>query len=404
MKETDIASRSPAQLAWLKFRQNRLAVAGSITIFLAVLIAISGGLLRPDPTPHANNQQLALAGKSPNFQVEQLRVAKNENLSATPFWRQLFFGGATSLYTEIPLHSYAVRSDSVVGFTYGGAPGVKGRPFAYHLADVAYSLDPGSLSAVEAAVHFTDVQGQSRSVSRDELHAMLKSEHLIKRRYLLGTDKFGRDMLSRLMAGTIVSLSVGLISVLISLLLGVSLGALAGYFGGWLDDVITWLINVVWSIPTLLLVIAITFALGKGFVQVFVAVGLTMWVEVARVVRGQVLGVRNLEYIEAARALGFSSGRIISRHVVPNVLGPVVVISAANFASAILLEAGLSFLGIGAQIPMASWGQMIKEHYPYITTSMAYLALLPGLCIVVLVLAFMLVGNGLRDSLDTRGQ
>jgi len=148
-------------------------------------------------------------------------------------------------------------------------------------------------------------------------------------------------------------------------------------------------------------VIAITFALGKGFVQVFVAVGLTMWVEVARVVRGQVLSIRNLEYIDAARALGFSSSRIIYRHVIPNVMGPVVVISAANFASAILLEAGLSFLGIGAQIPMASWGQMIKEHYPYITTSMAYLAVLPGLCIVALVLAFMLVGNGLRDSFDT---
>jgi len=177
---------------------------------------------------------------------------------------------------------------------------------------------------------------------------------------------------------------------------------MAGYFGGWVDDLITWLINVVWSIPTLLLVIAITFALGKGFVQVFIAVGLTMWVEVARVVRGQVLSLRNMEYIEAARALGYSHTRIIYRHVIPNILGPVIVISAANFASAILLEAGLSFLGIGAQIPMASWGQMIKEHYAYITTDMAYLAILPGLCIVVLVLAFMLIGSGLRDSMDTR--
>lgn len=209
-------------------------------------------------------------------------------------------------------------------------------------------------------------------------------------------------MLSRLMAGTIVSLSVGLISVLISLVLGLALGAIAGYFRGWVDDGITWLINVVWSIPTLLLVVAITFALGKGFVQVFVAVGLTMWVEVARVVRGQVLSVRTMEYVEAAKVLGYSSGRIISGHILPNVMGPVVVISAANFASAILLEAGLSFLGIGAQIPMASWGQMIKEHYPYITTAKAYLALLPGASIVLLVLAFMLVGNGLRDSLDTR--
>src|SRR5690606_24616671 len=190
------------------------------------------------------------------------------------------------------------------------------------------------------------------------------------RYYWLCNYKFGRDMLDRLMAGTIVSLSVGRISVLISLLLGISLGAIAGYFGGWIDDFITWIINVVWSIPTLLLVIAITFALGKGFVQVFIAVGLTMWVEVARVVRGQVLSLKNMEYIEASRALGYSTFRIISRHIIPNILGPVIVISAANFASAILLEAGLSFLGIGAQIPMASWGQMIKDHYAYITTNM----------------------------------
>lgn len=391
-------------MAWLKFRQNKLAVAGAAAIAMAALIAILGGLLRPDATPHANNQQLSLAAKAPNFTVAVLKVAKNDHVPHTPFYRQLFFGGVVSPYSEIPLHSFEVMRDSVVGFAYGGAAGVKGRPFAFHLADVVFALDVESLEETGSALRFIDIQGAAHAVQREELMARVSNDHIVKRRFWLGTDKFGRDMLSRLMAGTIVSLSVGLISVLISLCLGITLGALAGYYGGWLDDVITWLINVVWSIPTLLLVIAITFALGKGFVQVFVAVGLTMWVEVARVVRGQVMGVRNLEYIEAARALGFTSGRIITRHVVPNVLGPVVVISAANFASAILLEAGLSFLGIGAQIPMASWGQMIKEHYPYITTSLAYLALLPGLCIVFLVLAFMLVGNGLRDSLDTRGQ
>ncbi|MCL4163551.1 UNVERIFIED_CONTAM: hypothetical protein GTU68_051402, partial [Idotea baltica] len=168
-------------------------------------------------------------------------------------------------------------------------------------------------------------------------------------------------MLSRLMAGTIVSLSVGFISVLISLVIGIGLGAIAGYFGGWVDDVIMWLINVIWSIPTLLMVIAITLVMGKGFVQVFVAVGLTMWVEVARIVRGQFLALRTLPYIEAGRSMGFSSWRLIRRHMLPNAMGPVIVISAANFASAILIEAGLSFLGIGTQIPTPSWGGMIKE-------------------------------------------
>jgi peptide/nickel transport system permease protein len=197
-------------------------------------------------------------------------------------------------------------------------------------------------------------------------------------------------------------LSVGLISVFISLLIGISLGALAGYYRGWVDNVIMWFINVVWSIPTLLLVIAITFALGKGFWQVFVAVGLTMWVDVARMVRGQVLSLKEKEFVEAGLALGYSDSRIIIRHILPNVMAAVIVISAANFASAILLEAGLSFLGIGVQPPVPSWGSMIKENYGYIILDNAYLAILPGIAIMLLVLSFMLIGNALRDALDVR--
>jgi len=386
----------------MKFLSNKPAVAGVAFILIAALVAAGGGLLRPDGSPDANSQQVALASKPPGYSVQVIAVRKNERVPDQPFWQSMFFGGRDSESNEIPLHSYKVRNDSVIGFAYGGDADVAGRPFAYHLVDVLEKVEDGTIRKQGDVFTYESPDGSVKSLDAGAAVERFEDGHVFTRRFALGTDKFGRDMLSRLMAGTIVSLSVGLISVLISLVLGVSLGAVAGYFGGWLDDVITWLINVVWSIPTLLLVIAITFALGKGFVQVFVAVGLTMWVEVARVVRGQVLSLRNLEYIDAARALGFSSGRIIYRHVIPNVMGPVVVISAANFASAILLEAGLSFLGIGAQIPMASWGQMIKEHYPYITTSMAYLAVLPGLCIVGLVLAFMLVGNGLRDSFDTR--
>jgi len=143
-------------------------------------------------------------------------------------------------------------------------------------------------------------------------------------------------------------------------------------------------------------------ALGKGFWQVFIAVGLTMWVEVARVVRGQVLSIREKEFIEACKALGYSSFRILFKHIIPNIMSPVIVISAANFASAILVEAGLSFLGIGVQPPIPSWGTMIKDHYGYIIVDLAYLAIIPGLAIMFMVLAFILVGNGLRDALDTK--
>jgi peptide/nickel transport system permease protein len=147
---------------------------------------------------------------------------------------------------------------------------------------------------------------------------------------------------------------------------------------------------------------AITLILGKGFWQIFVAVGLTMWVQVARIVRGQVMSIRNMEYIEAAQSLGFGRSRIIFRHVLPNTLGPVLVVAASNFATAILIEAGLSFLGIGVQPPVPSWGSMIRENYGFIISSNPILAIAPGIAIMILVLAFNLLGNGLRDALDVK--
>jgi len=220
--------------------------------------------------------------------------------------------------------------------------------------------------------------------------------------FLLGTDKYGRDLLSRVLVGARISFFIGFVAVFISLVIGIFMGSVAGYFGGKVDAFIMWIINVTWSIPTLLLVIAITLALGKGFWQVFIAVGLTMWVEVARVVRGQIISVKEMQYVTAARALGFNDFRIITRHIIPNIMAPVIVISAANFASAILVESGLSFLGIGAQPPMSSWGAMIKDHYNYIILGKPFLAIIPGLCIMSLVMAFMLIGNALRDALDVK--
>ncbi len=196
--------------------------------------------------------------------------------------------------------------------------------------------------------------------------------------------------------------SVGLISVFIALLLGIPLGAAAGYFGGWLDRVLQTVIQIFWSIPTFLMVIALSFVLGKGFWQVFIAVGLTAWVEVARLVRGQVLSIKEAEFIQAAQVLGYSSSRIIIRHILPQVIPALTVLAASQFASAILLESGLSFLGIGAQPPMPSWGGMIRDHYAYLLTGQAHLALVPGFALASLVLAFMALGTALRDVLDVR--
>lgn len=284
-------------------------------------------------------------------------------------------GGAPLPFSEIAVSTIIIKGDSVL------------------VLPLAQNDMPEGKSGFLAQELISDPSSSSKGLS---------STFIFTKTFLLGTDKYGRDLLSRLMAGSFISLSVGAIAVIISLLLGLTLGLIAGYYRGWLDNVIMWFTNVVWAIPTLILVMAITFAFGTGFWKVFLAVGLTMWVEVARIARGQVLSVREREYVEAARALGFSEVRIIFRHILPNIVSPIIVISAANFASAILIEAGLSFLGLGAQIPTPSWGNMIREHYSYITTDLAYLAIIPGLLIMMLVLSFMMVGNGLRDALDVR--
>ena len=223
-----------------------------------------------------------------------------------------------------------------------------------------------------------------------------------QRTFWLGTDRYGRDVLSRLIIGARISLSVGFVAVLISLLIGVPLGAVAGFYGGRLDSMIQWLLQVIWSIPTLLLVIALTLALGKGHWQVFIAIGLTMWVEVARVLRGEVKSQSKREYVDAAVVQGFSSLYVLRKHVLPNSWAPLIVVSAANFAAAILMESGLSSLGLGAQPPVPSWGGMIRDHYSFILMGKPWLSLAPGILIMLTVLSFMMIGNRLRDLLDVR--
>ncbi len=356
--------QGPTQQAFQRFKQHVFGTVSLCFILVVGLISIFAYALAPDSSQHANQMHLSIHSKPPGFQVKMLILpaAETENQSAL----NRFFYGNKSPDIEIPILDYTIENQNIIYTPYDASGGV----------------------ALTKTVEF---QQDNVPIVKD-------------RTFVLGTDKYGRDLLSRILVGSRISFFIGFVAVLISLIIGITLGSLAGYFGGRTDALIMWLINVTWSIPTLLLVIAITLALGKGFWQVFIAVGLTMWVEVARVVRGEVMGVKEQQYVMAARALGYSNFRIVFKHILPNIMAPVIVISAANFAAAILIESGLSFLGIGAQPPVSSWGAMIKTHYNDIILGKAYLALIPGLCIMSLVMAFMLIGNTLRDVLDVKTQ
>lgn len=371
---------SPNKIAFLRFKRNKTGVISLFFIILCAFIAVFAYFIIPDKTPYANTQILEISTRKPGFEVDMLLVPKQNVVENKGFFSRLLHG-QPSQYRQIPFDSLKVEKEKTIVYVY----------------------NPDKNASVnEEIILNKDIVGDKVFTDDEEAAAYISGNCVKHRKFVLGTDQFGRDFLSRLLLGTRISFSVGFIAVFMSILIGIVIGSLGGFFRGWVDELVLWLINVVWSIPTLLIVIAITFILGKGVVQVFIAVGLTMWVEVARVTRGQILSVREMTFIEAGKALGFNNIRIIARHIIPNIINPIIVISAANFASAILLEAGLSFLGIGVQPPMPSWGSMIKENYAYIILNDAYLAILPGIAIMLLVLAFMLFGNALRDALDVK--
>ncbi|WP_394800144.1 ABC transporter permease [Mucilaginibacter roseus] len=385
-------------------RQNKLAACGLVFIIFSIILATLGYLIMPDDTPLANNMSVQLSVKHPGASYTVLRIRKPDKVDTVSLINKMLFGQPNA-YREVPIKSYRFKADSIYIDEYIGDEDAPEK-HAYNIFEVftgkktSYKND--SISYIKpGGVQMAVTSGEAiYKRIRDEIVNKQISRHT----YYLGSDIYGRDVLSRIILGARVSLAVGFLAVMISLFIGVLIGAAAGYFGGWVDAALSWLMNILWSLPALLLVIAISFALGKGLWQIFVAVGLSMWVEVARLVRGQVMAVKKMEYVEAARALGYTNRRIIFKHILPNISGPVLVIAASNFASAILLESGLSFLGFGAQPPMPTWGGMIKEHYGYIVMDAAYLAIIPGLAIMLTVFAFNVLTTGLRDAFDIKSQ
>jgi peptide/nickel transport system permease protein len=221
------------------------------------------------------------------------------------------------------------------------------------------------------------------------------------REFPLGTDEFGRDMLSRIIHGSRVSLQVAIIATAISAAVGVGLGAIAGYFGGRIDYLIQGMIDISWAFPTVLLAIFLVAVLGPGLTILMIAVGLSYWGGFAAVVRAQVLSLREWEFIIAARAMGAKDPWILFRHIMPNILAPVIVMATMMMADAILIEATLSFLGMGAQPPIPSWGSILASGRSYLRLA-PWVTFFPGLAIMLTVLGFNMLGDGLRDALDPR--
>ncbi|MEO1030342.1 MAG: ABC transporter permease, partial [Bacteroidota bacterium] len=290
------SNNSLTSLALQKFKKNFWGVFSLGIICCIGLVSIFAYLFAPDASKNANQMHLSIHSKSPGFEVQTLTIpsgiASDQNVLSK------FFFGKESTDTEVPIQSHKV-------------------------------ID-GKLSYVEYAGD--GLEGLEKQVDLNRFPNADYKSYIESRSFLFGTDKYGRDYLSRILIGSRISFFIGFVAVFISLIVGLLMGSIAGYYGGKIDALIMWVINITWSIPTLLLVIAITLALGKGFWQVFIAVGLTMWVEVARVVRGQIISAKEMQYVTAARALGYGDYRIVTRHILPNIFGPLIVISAANFA------------------------------------------------------------------------
>ncbi len=367
-----IRGRSPGYYAWQRLRRNVGAMLGLIVIGAAGLVALLGYAILPDDSPNANVSVPSLQKQPPGFTVSVVRV-RRPNVAPAPGLLGYLLDGWEPTTRLVP----TVRLVPV------GHDSVRLEP------PVSLGLPAGSGEIVPRS----ELVGSGNNPSTPQS---------LNQKFLLGTDRAGRDVLSRLLLGTRVSLGIGLVAALLSLVLGATVGAVGGFFGGWPDRAARFLMTVVWSIPGVMLVVAISLAVGsKGAWVTFVAVGLTMWVDVARVVRGQMLSLKEKPFVDALRVLGIPTPRLVVRHLLPNMLGPLIVVTTANFASAILLEAGLSFLGLGVQPPAPSWGLMVSEGFQLLGTRAGFwLTLWPSLAISALVFAFNLLGNGLRDAFD----
>lgn len=351
-----------------KFIETITGPAALVVIVAWLLIAIFAVVLSSDKTPYANNMNGNLALRSPGFSCLIYNPIANAKDTATVSFFTKHFWGVKQIGREIPVYDYHFNNKSV-----------------------------------SIQIYDRGVPKETIVVNRlNQDTTAWKKSHFSIKHFSWGSDKRGRDLKSQVFHGARISILVGFFSLSIALFIGITMGLVSGYFGGKIDAFIQFIVSIMWTLPTFVLVLAFSVSLGKGLWQMMLAIGLVSWVDIARLVRGQVLSIKEKEYIQATKILGYSNVRILFRHILPILRGNILIVASANFASAILLEAGLSFLGMGVEPPTPSWGMLIQEHYTFITFGRAYLALIPGLCLASLVLSVNLLSNAMRDVFDER--
>ncbi|SES11046.1 ABC transporter permease subunit [Rhizobium sp. NFR03] len=362
----EAASRSLFQLAATRFRRNRAAMAGSVVLLLVALFSFLGPLF----ISHSYDQVF------PSY------VSVPPSLEPRP--------GADSLQGAIS--SAAARARVTLQ-----AFEVDGQTFTATFTSEA-AIDPRTTRYIDRANEFDDTKVTE---TRDDGRTIVVEGRVSREYFLFGTDSNGRDLVARVMLGGQISLAVGLLASLVSLGIGVLYGATSGYLGGRVDNIMMRFVEILYSLPFVFLVVVLVVFFGRSFILIFLVIGAVEWLDMARIVRGQTLALKRREFVAAAQALGLTDWQIIRRHVIPNTIGPVVVFVTVVVPKVILLESFLSFLGLGVQAPLTSWGALISEGANNIQSA-PWLLIFPAIFFVLTLFSLNFVGDGLRDALDPR--